>query len=232
VFENSIREELVEALNGSKKKIIGFLRQLGIFSEKNLKERIAEYVKKRWDFCLDSKSSYKEMAKTLASLPISVVLVVSGHEAEGGGLYVLETGEMVVVDRCSNQDQRDLKKFNPMIFATYIKEKIPEEFDRDCLFVTTKGDGHKTYYQGESASTHIATCPNRTLKRFIDFNRQDVTEIFIQQKTIEDSSEDKNVFFTEQLMKDIELICSELGIDEQEFIVAVHTLQKEFLSRF
>ncbi len=232
VFENGVRDDLVEALNGSKKKIVGFFRQLGIFSELDLKEKITEYVKKRWDFTLDSKSNYKDMARILSTMPISVILVISGFDSEGGGLYVLDSDEMVVVDKCKSDEQREIKKFNPMIFATYAKEEFPEEFDRECLFVTTKGDGKKTYYQAESASTHIATCPNRTLKRFIDFNREDRSEIFIQQKTIDDSSEDKNKAFTDQLIKDIELICSEIGIDEQEFIVSVHSLQKEILSKF
>lgn len=232
VFENGVRDELVDALNGSKKKIVGFFRQLGIFSDIDLKEKIAEYVKKRWDFSLDSKSTYKDMALTLVNMPISVILVISGYESEGGGLYVLDTEEMVVVDNYKSEEQRGSKKFNPMIFATYVKEAFPEEFDRECLFVTTKGDGNKTYYQAESASTHIATCPHRTLKRFLDFNREDRSEIFIQQKTIEDSTEDKNKAFTDQLIKDIELICSELNLEEQEFIVSVHTLQKQFLNKF
>ncbi len=232
VFENGVRDDLVEALNGSKKRIVGFFRQLGLFSEIDLKEKITEYVKKRWDFNLDSKSNYKDMAKVLSNLPISVILVISGYETEGGGLYVLDSEEMVVVDKCKSDEQREIKKFNPMIFATYAKEEFPEEFDRECLFVTSKGDAKLTYYQAESASTHIATCPNRTLKRFLDFNREDISEIFIQQKTIDDSSEEKNKAFTGQLIKDIELICSELNIDEQEFIVSVHSLQKDFLNKF
>ncbi len=232
VYENGVRDDLVDALNGSKKKIVGFFRQLGLFSDIDLKEKITEYVKKRWDFTLDSKSNYKDMGKVLSRLPISVILVISGYDSEGGGLFVLDSEEMVVVDKCKSEDQRDIKKFNPMIFATYAKEEFPEEFDRECLFVTTKGDAQKTYYQAESASTHIATCPKRTLKRFLDFNREDRSEIFIQQKTLDESTEDKNKAYTDQLIKDIELICSELVIDEQEFIVAVHTLQKEFLNKF
>lgn len=232
VFENGVRDDLVDALNGSKKKIVGFFRQLGIFSDIDLKDKIVEYVKKRWDFTLDNRSNYKDMAKIIATLPISVILVISGYDSEGGGLFVLESDEMVIVDKCKSEEQRDIKKFNPMIFATYVKDGFTEDFDRECLFVTTKGDGYKTYYQAESASTHIATCPNRTLKRFIDFNREDITEIFIQQKTIEDSAEDKNKVFTAQLLKDIELISDELELDEQEFIVAVHTLQKDFLGKF
>jgi len=232
VFEHEMRMELVEALNGSKKKTAAFFRQLGIFCETNMKERIAEYVKKRWDVVIDTKNDYKEIAKSLSEMPMSVALVISGQESKGGGLYVLDSGHLVIIDNGKSEEQREIKKFNPMIFATYINKKLEEDFDRECLFVTTKGDAKTTYYQAESASTHIATCPGKTLKRFINFNRNDVSEVFIQQKTIEESSEEKNKAFTTQLIQDIEFICNEVGVDREELVVSIHMLQKEFLSKF
>jgi hypothetical protein len=230
VFEHNLREQLVSALRKNTEELNYFFQQLGIFSEKNLKDQIIAFIENRWN-CIVSKSmTFSEISEVINNLPISVILVTLPQKATGGGLFVLNNGEMVVLDKNQNKNQTEIAKFNPMIFATYIKNKIIDCYDTECLFITHKSNGHISYKQSESASTHIASCPQKTLNRFIEYNKNNIENVFVQQKTILDSLEDNNIFLSNQLTKDIEFICRHLEDSLQDCINTLHDFQNNFLA--
>lgn len=232
--ENKLRKELIEILfdeRAEDKETIEKIKDLFErnfidaskydLSSENLASTFAQFISDRWDFVLDPAGKQKNQEYVIAKkmdvnaifdkikeLPITIAIVVSPEPGQtGGGLYVsAENESMAVVDKFKFQNAEQEKNedyafyFNPMLYAMYTVNPLPPEFEEGSLFLANK----KNYIQAESASTHLATNPQRVLKRIVSVPSEELKQVFQQNKTIDETHKDKLQDIHDQIQRDVE----------------------------
>ncbi len=232
VAENTLRDKLVKYLKSeSKANIIKLLEiKAKEMSTEAIKSKLIQYIDKHWDYKInkDYISSLSDFATQIENLPITVAIVISGASSVGGGLYVDTNGNMSILDKfkLKNKVKQTVSKFNPMLFASLIKKPISYSEENDLIFVTQKNKKGVLIYQGESAATHIATNPRRVLKRIINVE-ENITEVFKDQKTIDQSHAHNTTHIAQQLAADISLIEEKTKINKRNIINLINNIQEE-----
>ncbi|HAR63252.1 MAG TPA: hypothetical protein DCS13_07295 [Candidatus Margulisbacteria bacterium] len=237
VKENQLRDELLTVIRSNNKKAFQELLAKSEYGidvtlydmDNDLNLLVAQFIDDRWDF---EVSSSEDIAAQIENLPISIAVVVDPLPIhKGGGLYVEDgTGRMSITDKrdlLPNTDEKDvLFKFSPMVYGSLVKQEMDSSMEDGLVFVATKSKG-ESYIQGESASTHLATSHDRVMKRIISVPKEDLETAFIQQKTIDESSENNNLELSRKLCQDIERMAAQAGIPAEEAARLINAMQEK-----
>ncbi len=222
-LENELRDKIVEALDKNDKdlffKIISepkYAIKVEKYSqEKDLATLAKEFISNRWDFTT-KKSTVEQIVHQIAKMPMTIAVVVSPRpEHKGGGLYVHKDLLLTaIVDKTQMSKEQESKKdftfyFNPMLYTIYPKAPLTGELEQGTIFVAKKGTDNP-YYQGESASTHLATEPTKTLKRTVAVPEKLLENAFLQQKTIDETTVSANIPLSNKIKIAVEYLAKEL----------------------
>lgn len=227
-YENNLKLELIKALRGGIEELNRFRVRFSEISADNIFEFLKNFIDQRWDHqCPKFSSDLFVFADYLESLPLTVVFVLDNNLSEGGGLYALNSGHLVIIDKCNNQNEGISLKFNPMVFSCISDRELSEDLDSSCLFVTRKTRGIDNRLQVESASTHLATEPRLVLKRIIAIPKEEKESLFIDQKTLEHSSEERVSATIDKLHQAIDLIAEKCSINQQKVMAIMMEVQEK-----
>jgi len=239
--EFGIKKELLQILKeGNKDKFIQLLDnpKYGIKKEnfdvdQSLEDLVINFVHDRWDHDLDKNSSIP-LDKQLKSISMmTIAFVVSPRpEHKGGGLYVNRNSKkMAIVDKQQMTKEQEQNKdfsfyFNPMLYIISVEDKLSGKIETEAMFVAKKGTVD-AYFQGESASTHLATDPKYTLKRIIVVPKEKLENAFLQQKTIDETTVAANKELAGKINNIIELLAKEKGKTTEEIAETFFVAQEQ-----
>lgn len=231
-YENHLRNELVLALlqeqNPTAAELIGVSNNT---APGRLRRVLMSFVENRWDYRLNEDDSLLTMANKLADMPVTVAIVIESFSSTGGGLFVDRDQQMVIADRFQTLDEDTETRFNPMVFATILKKPLAHDMEDPVIFTSMKSKTGVLILQGESAATHLATCPDHVLKRVINVERKDVRSVFIEQKTLDQSHPENLIETTEGLSKTLRRVAKMSGITLDLAIDIIHSQEKKAIDR-
>ena len=104
---------------------------------------------------------------------------------------------MAVVDNRNMTKEQEANKdfefyFNPVLYATLISKPMNNRLESKAIFLTNKAPKGVPVIQAESARTHIATDPNKFLKRIIIVPSEKLETAFVQLKTLDEADVNSN----------------------------------------
>ena len=209
------------------------IKKVDYDSDKPLEDLVVKFVQDRWDPEFEKSDSVSLIKQLASKVMMTIAFVVSPRpEHKGGGLYVNKhSRRMAIVDKQQMTKEQEQSKdfsfyFNPMLYIVNVEEKLDGKIETNAIFVAKKGT-IDAYFQGESASTHLATDPKYTLKRIVVVPKEKLENAFLQQKTIDETTVSANKDLTAKLTGIVESLAKEKGKSMAEIADILFTAQEQ-----
>lgn len=199
---------------------------------------VAKLLDLRWDHRLDAGKKLtneqfvekrnlgcEDIAFKIKNLPVTIAMVVEPEKGQtGGGLHNEKGTRNVEIVDAVNMSEKQKKEhnfktyFNPMLFSTHVK--IPmnlADMEENALFIEDKTQGVIKYNQAASTSTHLATRAEKVLKRVVFVELAEMSSLFKQNKTIDETSADFLNELHVQVKEDIEYLAKYLKKHDPDY---------------